>query len=102
MGVSVDLIAKAKQAFESEARCWVRQGTWTLGRTMLIRDPWKAVWAFGTSEIQKNVGIEQIAMPDAQVDSYLLDRCLERALQAIQDEITQAAVGVVNTAEAIA
>ncbi|MGJ4945104.1 hypothetical protein ACQR1W_31400 [Bradyrhizobium sp. HKCCYLS1011] len=101
MGVSVELISKAQLAFDDELKLWTRHGTWRPGMTMLRRDELRNIMApIGPADVLPEATVtEHYDIPDDQVHSYLFFRAMEKALEAVQDDITQAAVSAVAAAE---
>jgi hypothetical protein len=99
MGVNVELISKAHFAFEDELKCWTRHGTWQPGVTLLRRDPTRAMTP---SDIGPDVPeisemlIEGHQINDSGVHDFLFFRAMEKALEAVQDDITKAAVNAVT------
>ncbi|WP_315729834.1 hypothetical protein [Bradyrhizobium sp. SZCCHNRI2010] len=95
MGVSVQLIAKAQLAFDSELKCWERHGTWQRGLTQLRRDPVRSMSIADFTPDDPSpalMTIEMVPMPDDEVHDYLFFRAMEKALEAVQADITSAAV----------
>ncbi len=93
MGVSAELTAKAQLAFEDELKLWTRHGTWRPGMTQLRRDETRAIAApIGPADFPVDALIEQDVVSDDLVHDYLFFRAMEKALEAVQSDIVNAAV----------
>ncbi len=104
MGVSAALISKAQMAFDDELKLWTRHGTWRPGMTQLRRDESRNMLmplTIGPDIVpHEEMTIQHHDVSDDLVHQFLLFHAMEKALEAVQDDITSAAVNAVTTAEA--
>ncbi|MGJ4953063.1 hypothetical protein [Bradyrhizobium sp. HKCCYLS20291] len=100
MGVSAELTAKAQLAFDDELKLWTRHGTWRRGMTQLRRDETRATMApIGPADFPVDAVIEHHEISDELVHDFLFVQAMTKALEAVQNDLVQAAVNAVALAE---
>jgi hypothetical protein len=80
----------ALDAMETEVAAWRRIGTWMPQMTRLVRYPSLSITNIGPAEIpqEEDVSIQQIDLPDNQVNDFLRRAAVQAAVKAVLAERT--------------
>lgn len=78
----------ALDAMETEVAAWRRIGTWAPQMTRLVRYPSLSITNIGPAEIpqEEEMTIQQIELPDDQVNDFLRRAAVQAAVKAVLAE----------------